>query len=118
MNFAPLLAGESVLKFEVLPSLRVARVTDDRGKDLYFVQEKLKEDGSFYVILSDPAETGRQYSITAQYEGDKVLEQAGDGGFFLGARSSGDPTLNGFGEHVLFNLTYKVPLKYTVIDVG
>jgi len=118
VTFEPLLAGERVLKFALLPSLRVTRVTDDRGKDLYFVQEKLKEDGSFYVILSDPAETGRQYSITAQYEGDKVLEQAGDGSFYVRARSSWYPNLNGFGEHVLYDLTYKVPRKYKVISVG
>jgi hypothetical protein len=116
--FEPLLAGERVLKFALLPNLRVTRVTDDQGQDLYFVQESRKDDGSFYAILSTAPETGKQYSITVQYEGDKVLEQAGEGSFYVRARSSWYPNLNGFGEHVLYDLTYKVPRKYKVISVG
>jgi hypothetical protein len=50
ITFAPLLAGERVLKFGLLPNLRVTRVTD-QGQDLYFIQESRKEDGSFYAIL-------------------------------------------------------------------
>jgi hypothetical protein len=118
VTFEPLIAGERVLKFALLPNLRVTRVTDDQGQDLYFVQESRKDDGSFYAILSKAPETGKQYSITVQYEGDKVLEQAGEGSFYVRARSSWYPNLNGFGEHVRYDLTYKVPRKYKVISVG
>jgi hypothetical protein len=118
VTFQPLLEGERVLKFALLPNLRVTRVADDQGQDIYFVQESRKEDGSFYVILSKTPETGKQYSVTVQYEGDKVLEQAGDGSFYVRARTSWYPNLNGFGEHVLYDLTYKVPRKYKVISVG
>lgn len=118
ITFQPLLAGERVLKFALLPNLRVTRVTDDQGHDLYYVQESRKEDGSFYAILSQPPEAGRQSSLTVQYEGDKVLEKAGDGSFYVRARTSWYPNLNGFGEHVLYDLTYKVPRKYKVISVG
>jgi hypothetical protein len=118
VTFQPLLAGERVLKFALLPNLRVTRVADDQGTDIYFIQESRKNDGSFYAILSSPPETGKQYSITVQYEGDKVLEQAGDGSFYVRARSSWYPNLNGFGEHALYDLTYKVPRKYKVISVG
>jgi Peptidase family M1 domain/Carboxypeptidase regulatory-like domain len=118
VTFQPLLAGERVLKFALLPNLRVTRVADDQGQDIYYVQESRKEDGSFYVILSKAPEAGKQYSVTVQYEGDKVLEQAGDGSFYVRARTSWYPNLNGFGEHVLYELTYKVPRKYKVISVG
>jgi Peptidase family M1 domain/Carboxypeptidase regulatory-like domain len=118
VTFEPLVAGERVLKFALLPNLRVTRVTDDQGQDLFFVQESRKDDGSFYAILSKAPETGKQYSITVQYEGDKVLEQAGEGSFYVRARSSWYPNLNGFGEHVLYDLTYKVPRKYKVVSVG
>lgn len=118
VSFQPLIAGERVLKFGLLPNLRVTRVADDQGKDIYFIQESRKNDGSFYAILSSPPETGKQYAITVQYEGDKVLEQAGDGSFYVRARTSWYPNLNGFGEHVLYDLTYKVPHKYKVISVG
>jgi Peptidase family M1 domain len=118
VSFEPLIAGERVLKFGLLPNLRVSRVVDEKGQDLYFVQESRKEDGSFYAILSAPAETGKQYSITIQYEGDKVLEQAGEGSFYVRARTSWYPNLNGFGEHAFYDLTYKVPHNYKVISVG
>jgi len=118
ISFQPLLPGERVLKFGLLPNLRVSRVIDDQSQDLYYVQEGCKDDGSFYVILPRTTEVGKQYSITVQYEGDKVLESAGDGSFYVRARTSWYPNLNGFGEHSLYALTFKVPKKYKVISVG
>lgn len=118
ISFQPLIAGERVLKFGLLPNLRVTRVADDQGQEIYYIQESRKEDGSFYVILPNATEAGKEYSITVQYEGDKVLEQAGDGSFYVRARTSWYPNMNGFGEHVLYDLTYKVPRKYKVISVG
>ena len=118
VTLQPLIEGERVLKFELLPNLRVTRVSDGEGQDLYFVQESRKEDGSFYVILPKGGEKGKEYSLTIQYEGDKVLQHAGDGSFYVRARSSWYPNLNGFGEHALYDLTYKVPRRYKVISVG
>lgn len=118
ITFQPLVPGERVLKFGLLPNLRVARVMDAQGQDLYFIQESRKEDGSFYVILPKAPEPDKESSITVQYEGDKVLAQAGDGSFYVRARTSWYPNLNGFGEHALYDLTYKVPHRYKVISIG
>jgi hypothetical protein len=118
VTFEPLLTGERILKFGLLPNLRVTRVNDEQGQDLYFIQESRKEDGSFYAILPKAPEAGEQRSITIEYGGDKVLEEAGEGSFYVGARSSWYPNLNGFGERALYDLTYKVPRKYKVVSVG
>jgi hypothetical protein len=118
ISFQPLIAGERVLKFGLLPNLRVTRVVDKDGQDLHYIQESRKEDGSFYVVLSEAADINKEYSLTIQYSGDKVLEQAGDGNFYVRARSSWYPNLNGFGERAMYDLTYKVPHKYKVISVG
>jgi peptidase M1-like protein/carboxypeptidase family protein len=118
VTFKPLVSGERVLKFGLLPNLRVSRVLDDQGQNLYFVQESRKEDGSFYAILSQAPDVGKESSITIEYAGDKVLEVAGDGSFYFSARTSWYPNLNGFGEHALYDLTYKVPRKYKVVSVG
>ena len=118
ITFQPLIEGERVLKFGLLPNLRVTHVSDDRAQDLFFIQEGKKEDGSFYAILPKALELGKDHSITVQYEGDKVLESAGQGSFNVRARSSWYPNLNGFGEHAMYDLTYKVPRRYTVISVG
>jgi hypothetical protein len=118
IRFEPLLAGERVLKFGLLPNLRVTRVSDEQGQDIYFIQESRKEDGSFYAILPKAPQAGKEYSITIEYAGDKVLEEAGEGSFYVRARSSWYPNLNGFGERAPYDLTYKVPRKYKVISVG
>jgi hypothetical protein len=118
VTFAPLVAGERVLKFGLLPNLRVTRVTDEPGQDIYFIQESRKEDGSFYAILPQAPPLGKELSIHVEYAGDKVLEEAGEGNFYVGARTSWYPNLNGFGEHALYDLTFKVPKRYKIISVG
>ena len=118
ITFEPLLAGERVLKFGLLPNLRVNRVTDEQGQDLHFIQESRKEDGSFYSILPQAPPMGKEQTITVEYAGDKVLAEAGEGSFYVSARSSWYPNLNGFGERALYDLTFKVPRKYKVISVG
>jgi Peptidase family M1 domain/Carboxypeptidase regulatory-like domain len=118
ITFKPLVVGERVLKFGLLPNLRVTRVADETGQSLYWIQESRKQDGSFYAILPQAPEIGKEHSITVEYTGDKVLEQAGEGSFYVSARSSWYPNLNGFGERSLYDLTYKVPHKYKVVSVG
>jgi len=118
ISFVPLVAGERVLKFGLLPNLRVTRVTDEQGQDIHFIQESRKEDGSFYAILTQAPPLGKEESINVEYAGDKVLEDAGDGSFYVRARTSWYPNLNGFGEKALYDLTFKVPKKFKVVSVG
>lgn len=118
ITFAPLVAGERVLRFGLLPNLRVSRVVDAQGSDLHFIQESRKEDGTFYVILTAPPEIGKDFSVTVEYAGDKVLEQAGSGSYYVRARTSWYPNLNGFGERALYDLTYEVPKQYKVVSAG
>jgi hypothetical protein len=118
VSFEALVPGERVLKFGLLPNLRITRVTDEQGQDLYFIQESRKDDGSFYAILPQAPPPGKEQSIHVEYAGDKVLENAGEGSYYVRARSSWYPNLNGFGEKALYDLTFKVPRKYKVISVG
>jgi len=66
ISFQPLIAGEKVLKFGLLPNLRVTRVVDKDGQDLHYIQENRKEDGSFYVVLPEAADVTKEYAITVQ----------------------------------------------------
>jgi carboxypeptidase family protein len=118
ITFEPLLEGERVLKFGLLPTLRVTRVSDENGKDLHFIQEGKKEDGSFYVVLDQAPPLGKEYAITVEYGGDKVLYDAGGGSYYVRARTSWYPNLNGFGEKAVYDLTFKVPKSNVVISVG
>jgi hypothetical protein len=106
------------MKFALLPSLRVTRVTGEKGQDLHFIQENRKEDGSFYAVLDEAAPIGKLQSITVDYGGDKVLTNAGSGSYYVGSRDSWYPNLNGFGEKALYDLTFKVPHSNVLISVG
>jgi hypothetical protein len=118
ITFEPLVAGERVLKFSLLPNLRVFRVVSENGQDLRFIQENRREDGSFYAILDEPAELKKTKSISVEYGGDKVLMSAGSGSYYVGARDSWYPNLNGFGEKSIYDLTFKVPPSNVLISVG
>ena len=118
ITFAPLVEGERVLKFGLLPTLRVTRVADENGKDLHFIQENRKEDGTFYAILDEAVPVGKEHTISVEYAGDKVLYNAGGGSYYVESRTSWYPNLNGFGEKSLYDLTFKVPKSNVVISVG
>jgi hypothetical protein len=118
ITYEPLVPGERVMKFGLLPTLRVLRVSGEKGQDLHFIQENRKEDGSFYVVLDEASAMGQTHSITVEYGGDKVLYNAGGGSYYVGARESWYPNLNGFGEKVLYDLTFKVPPSNVLIGVG
>ncbi|HZR64055.1 MAG TPA: M1 family aminopeptidase [Terriglobales bacterium] len=118
ITFVPLIAGERVIKFRLLPNLRVTRVSDSSGKDLYFIQESRKQDGSFYAIVPEPLPIGKDCSLTVEYSGDKVLLKAGNGSYYVRARESWYPNLNGFNERAQYDLTFKIPKRYKLISVG
>jgi aminopeptidase N len=61
---------------------------------------------------------GQVHSVTVEYGGDKVLSNAGSGSYYIGARQSWYPNLNGFGEKTLYDLTFKIPPSNVLISVG
>jgi hypothetical protein len=118
ITLVALIPGERVIKFDLLPRLRVTRVADQNGKDLHFVQEGHKQDGSFYTILDQPFDVGSEHAITIEYQGDKVLFDAGNGSFYVEARTAWYPNVDGFNEKSMFDLTFRVPPHNKVISVG
>jgi hypothetical protein len=110
--------GDRILDFGLLPSLRVTRVAGSDGKEIGFIQEGRKEDGSFYAVLPQPTLKGQTYTLRIEYEGNKVIENAGNGSFSVGARTSWYPSVNAFSDRATFDLTFKVPRQYTVVGVG
>ncbi|HXE14952.1 MAG TPA: M1 family aminopeptidase, partial [Bryobacteraceae bacterium] len=118
LDLEPLIPGERVIKFHLLPDLRVLRVLDARDKELYAVQQGRKEDGSFYVILNSPAQLGTAFTLQIEYEGNKVVSDAGEGSFYVRARECWYPTPNQFNERSLYDLTFHIPKQYKIISVG
>ena len=81
MQLTAILGGVRVIGFGLLPRLRVTRVTY-KDKEISYIQESRKEDGSFYVIMPEPLASGKSYSIGIEYEGDKVVEKSRRGKLF------------------------------------
>ena len=117
LAFTALGDGDRLLSFGLLPNLRVTRVTV-ADSEIHFIQESRKDDGSFYAILPAPTVKGSKYKVSIEYQGDKVVEDAGGGNFAVGARTSWYPSVNSFNDRATFDLTFKVPKSYTLVGVG
>ncbi len=117
LTFQTLLADVRMIALGLLPRLRVLRVTY-KDREIPFIQEGRKEDGSFYVIMPEPLAKGQTYEIVMEYEGNKVVEKEGAGNFSIGARTSWYPSLNAFADRATYDLIFKVPRQYTLVGVG
>jgi Carboxypeptidase regulatory-like domain/Peptidase family M1 domain len=109
--------GTRVINFDLLPSLRVTRVSIG-GQDATFIQEDRKHDGSFYVVLPEAMAKGAEQQLLVEYQGDRVVHNAGGGNFSVAARTSWYPSLNAFRDHTRFHVIFKVPKAYTLVSVG
>ena len=62
ITFQALVAGERVLKFGLLPNLRVTRVTDEQGQDLIFHTGE-PQGGRFVLRHTSPGTTPRHEAV-------------------------------------------------------
>lgn len=117
VRFRVLAEGTRVVKFGLLPALRVKSVKMG-GQEIEYIQEDRKKDGSFYAILPASAKPGSEVELTVEYDGDKVVRNSGGGSFFVMARTAWYPNLNTFTDRATFDLTFHVPKPYTLVSVG
>jgi len=87
-------------------------------KELAVVQEKEKEDGNAAVIFPEALEQGQLLSIRVKVHGNGVLRDAGDGNFYVQARSAWYPNLGTFTDLATYDLTYSIPKAYQIVSVG
>ena len=118
MEFTAVSDGARVLRVDLLPTLRMKRVTDGKGREILFLQESTKADDSFHVLMPEPLEAGRKYTLRFEYEGNKVLRDEGGGNYSVGARSSWYPNVNSFMDHATYELKFRSPRQYTLVSVG
>jgi hypothetical protein len=109
--------GDRVIKLGLLPRLRVTRVSSG-GKEIAYIQQEWREDGSFYVIMPEAMARDSVRDVLVEYQGDRVIRKEGGGNFSVGARESWYPSLNAFHDHSNYDLTFKVPKQYTMVSVG
>lgn len=110
------------LPFDFYSTLRVKTVTNEKGEELSYIQEKKDEDADFGVILATAPEVDKPFKIKVEYEGLDVVNQEGAGNFILNpsARSSWYPNnpFTAFGDRATFNLTFHYPKQYVMVGIG
>ena len=109
--------GARVVKFGLLPTLRVAEVTF-QGRPTHFIQSRKQEDAGFYVVLPQALERQKQYQLRVHYSGDEVIESAGGGNFAVGARSSWYPSIGSFRDRATYEMSFRYPKRYVFVGVG
>ena len=119
LTFRALVPGRIVL-LSLYRTLRVSRVQDEQGKDLNFVQEGKDEDADFGIIMPQPLEAGKSYTVTVQYDGSDALRDSGGGNFILIPRSTWYPNNGGtqFGDRAIFDMTFHYPKGFTLVATG
>lgn len=105
--------GARILRFGLAPSLKLKRVTNEKGRELTFIQ-----GSHVHVILPQPLEAQKKYTLRFEYEGSKVIFDEGGGNFSVLARSSWYPNVNTFLDHATYELKFRVPKRYTLVSVG
>jgi len=118
-RFKALVDGARVLPFDLYPTLRMKKVSDDQGRDLKFIQEKEDEDADFYVVLPGGLEKGKEYALTFEYGGDEAVSDSGGGNFTLtaGARTNWYPS-SSFGDRATYEMTFRTPKDYVMVATG
>jgi hypothetical protein len=117
IRIRPLLGGERIIAFGLLPSLRVSSVSMN-GTKLAFVQENERQDSAFYVFLPEPSVPDRKLEITVEYAGTKVVHSAGHGNYSVRARTSWYPSLNSFLDRATYEIAFKHPKRFTLVSTG
>jgi hypothetical protein len=114
-----------VLPLELMYKLRVQDASLSPASDapvwtpVAWIQEDKDEDGNLAVVMPEPLKKGQKYLLKITYKGKDVLDNAGDGNFTIGARTSWYPNAGVFDDPAMFDITYRFPDgKNQIISVG
>ena len=114
-----------ILVFELSRALTVDRVTAEHGEPLAFFQNEgmtFRERSSrgndyLYVVLSAVPSQNQEFTLQFHYRGN-VIEDAGNGVLFVGARESWYPHLGDPADFALYDLTIRWPRKLHLVATG
>jgi hypothetical protein len=119
-----LVGGERILEFELSRSLQVQAVTNGQGQPLDFFQnedmrrQEIARRGNDLLFVALPAQAveGQQYELHVSYHG-AVIQDDGNGVYFVGARGSWYPHLTG-DQFSSFDLKFRWPKRLKLVATG
>ena len=109
LRFRSLEDGTRMMKFDLFPDIQVSRVAWN-GKEIAFVQESRKRDGSFYLQMPEALVKGRAYQISFDFSGGTV----GMGS----SRMAWYPSPSGPASRATYHLEFHIPRGSTIVSVG
>ena len=118
-------AGDRLLTFALSRALNVENVTDGSGQTLEYFQNQgmtpqersVRGNDYLYVVLPQTAQRNSEFSIRFHYRGS-IIDDAGNGVLFVGARESWYPHLGDSADFAMYNLTMRWPRKLRLIATG
>ena len=113
LRFRALADGTRMVKFDLVPDLQMSRVAWS-GKDIPFIQESRKQDGSFYLQSPEPLVKDHTYQVTFEYSGGEILQSL----FGIPPRRVWYPMPAGPASRATYDVTFHVPHGMTIVSVG
>jgi hypothetical protein len=118
-------SGERVLMFQLSRALHAETVTDEQGKPLPYFQNEgmtlqersVRGNDYLHVVLPRPSQKGQEFTIHFHYRGN-VIENAGNGVLFVGARESWYPHLGDQADFASYELTMHWPRHLKLVATG
>ena len=116
---------QRALAFELSHALNVDRVTGEHGEPLAFfqnegmtLQQRIRRGNNYlYVVLPEAPAARQEFSLHFHYRGN-VIEGAGNGVLFVGARGSWYPHLGDTADFAAYELTIRWPRKLRLAATG
>jgi hypothetical protein len=118
-------SGERVLMFQLARALHAETVTDEQGKPLPYFQNEgmtlqersVRGNDYLHIVLPQPSQKGLEFTIRFHYRGN-VIENAGNGVLFVGARESWYPHLGDQADFAFYDLTMRWPRHLKLVATG
>jgi len=118
-------SGERLLTFQLSRALHAEAVTDEQGKPLAYFQNEgmtpqersVRGNDYIHVVLPQASQKGQEVTIHFHYRGN-VIENAGNGVLFVGARESWYPHLGDQAEFASYDVTMHWPRHLKLVATG
>ena len=117
--------GERMLVFQLSRALTLEKVTNDKDEPLAFFQNEgmslrersVRGNDFLDVVLREAPARNQEFTLHFRYHGN-VIENAGNGVLFVGARESWYPHLGDSAEFSSYGLTMRWPRRLRLLATG
>lgn len=121
VEFTPLRDGLRVLYVPLAAPLRVSKASMN-GAECKVIQEDKKKDADLWLILPEPLKKGVAAKLQLSYAGKDVVQNEGDGNFYVGSRTRWYPRIDNptdlFADRSMYRMKFRTPKQFTVVATG